>query len=414
MKFINTILKKINILTLLIGLPFSVFAQTPITPDDTPIKFAMPILTVAPDARAAGMGDIGAATQPSVSDQAWNCAKYVFNDSKSAVALSYIPWMRNVGSTNINLLYLTGFYKIDNKQAIAASLRYFSLGDLMFIGINNEAIRSSNPNEFAIDVSYSRLLGQYFSIGAAFRYLRSDLAGGYYSQEGNVVLEPANGVAADVGFFFNKPIRMGNMISEVSAGVSITNIGSKMAYAYESGSDKSYFLPTTLRLAGGLKMDLDYYNELAFSLELSKYLVPTPPIYERDSNGAIVYDENGNPIIIAGMDDNVSVPKGMIQSFYDAPGGFSEELREIMLGVGVEYTYSRMFKARVGYFNDPKNAQHRYFTLGAGLVYSMFTLDLSYMLPVVSGFQSPLANTIHITLAVDFGKTQSRRSFERY
>ncbi len=369
----------------------------------SPLKFAMPILTVSPDAKAGGMGNLGVASQPSVNDQAWNVAKYVFNDSRSAISLSYVPWLRNLGSSNINLLFLTGFYKIDQKQTIAASLRYFSLGDLVFIGSQEEYIRSSNPNEFALSISYSRLLGQYFSIGAAFQYLRSDLAGGYYTtSNAEAGLSPANGVAADLGFFYNQPLRLGSMMSEISAGLSITNIGTKMAYTYESNSDKSYFLPTTLRLGGGLKLDLDYYNELAISVELGKYLVPTPPFRDLDGN------------VIKGKEDNVSVIQGMLQSFYDAPGGFSEELREITEAVGIEYTYSRMFKVRTGYFNDPKNNQHRYFTLGAGLIYTMFSFDLSYMVPVVSGFQGALANTVHITFSVDFGKTQTRRTFERY
>ncbi len=407
MEMTNSFLKK----TALTGFVFlfcilstkGLFAQSNPVTENVPLKYAMPILTVAPDARASGMGDLGAGAMPSVNDQAWNCSKYVFNDAQSGISLSYVPWMRNVGSSNINLLFLTGFYKLDDKQSLAASLRYFSLGDLQFVGSQGEPIRSASPNEFTLDLSYSRLLGEYFSLGAAFRYLRSDLVGGYYNDPNSPAeISAANGAAADLGFYFMAPQRMGRMMTEITAGVSITNIGTKMAYAYDKSTDKSYFLPTTLRLAGGLKMELDYYNELAVSLELSKYLVPTPPV--RDASGNV----------IEGMDDNVSVPQGMIQSFYDAPGGFSEEMREIMCAVGVEYIYSRMFKARAGYYNDPKNAQHRYVTMGAGLVYTMFTLDLSYMIPVVSGFQSPLANTVHITFSVDFGKTQTRRSFERY
>jgi hypothetical protein len=169
-----------------------------------------------------------------------------------------------------------------------------------------------------------------------------------------------------------------------------------MAYAYDSSVDKGYFLPTTLRVAGGMELSIDYNHSIAFSLELSKYLVPTPPVQEKD--------EEGRMIIISGMDDNVSVPVGMIQSFYDGGGGLSEELRKIMTGAGVEYNYADFFKVRGGFYYDPKNTLHRYATLGLGIAYSMFTVDLSYLIPTVSGFNNPLANTIHITFGVNIGQ----------
>jgi hypothetical protein len=230
--------------------------------------------------------------------------------------------------------------------------------------------------------------------------LRSDIAGGYYSGS-NTILEPANAWSADIGFYFNKPIRMGTMTGVVSAGFSITNIGSKMNYGYEENQDlgKTYFLPTTGRLGGNLKLDLNYYNELSFGVELSKYLVPTPPNEDKDGN------------IISGKDNDVSVPMGIIQSFYDAPGGFKEELEEVIVGVGAEYTYSRVFTVRGGYYYDYKWPQHNYATLGAGLIYHMFSFDVSYLIPVVAGLQSPLANTLHLTLSIDFGKSMTRRTF---
>jgi hypothetical protein len=364
-----------------------------------PIVFAMPILTVVPDARASGMGDMGVATLPTANDQHWNASKYVFNEARSGVSLSYIPWLRGIGTSNINLLYLTGFYRLDNKQAIGASIRYFSLGAMTFWGDQQEYIKSSNPNEMAIDVSYSRLLGEYFSAGVAFRYLRSDITGGTYNNDGTV-FEPANAWSADIGFYYNEPIRLGAMTGVVSAGFSITNIGSKMNYGYEENDNgKTYFLPTTGRLGGNLKLDLDYYNELSFGVELSKYLVPTPPNR----------DEKGN--VITGKDNDVSVPLGMIRSFYDAPGGFKEELKEIIVGLGAEYTYSRVFTVRGGYYYDYKWPQHRYATLGAGLIYYMFGFDVSYLIPVAAGLQSPLANTLHLTLSIDFGKSMTRRTF---
>ena len=393
------IVKRIIILLALLNLVGnSIFAQDA----NNPIVFAMPVLTVVPDARAAGMGDMGVATLPSANDQHWNASKYVFNEAKTGVSLSYIPWLRGIGTANINLLYLTGFYKIDNKQAIGASLRYFSLGAMTFWGEQQEFIKSSNPNEMAIDVSYSRLLGEYFSAGVAFRYLRSDIAGGYYTGT-STILEPANAWSADVGFYFNKPVRLGAMTGVVSAGLSITNIGSKMNYGdytSENAEFNNYFLPTLGRIGGNLKLDIDYYNELSFGVEFSKYLVPTPPI--RDA-------QTGE--ILAGKDDNVSVIKGMFQSLTNAPGGYKEKLKEIIIGAGAEYTYSRIFSVRGGYYHDSKWPNHKYVTVGTGIIYYMFSFDVSYLIPVVSGLQSPLANTLHLTLSIDFGKSMRRRTF---
>ena len=375
-------------------------SQNNLTASDSDPRIAMPILTIAPDARTSGMGNTGAATSPSINDLAWNCAKYVFNEYDMGVSLSYVPWMRNVGTTNINLMYLTGFYKLDAQQSLAASIRYFSLGSLDFMTDNAEKIRNARPYELAVDIAYALRLGEYFSTGVAFRYLRSDLSGGNYSSPTTLPMEPANGVAADIGFYYMQPVNWGN----VSAGLSIINIGTKVAYTKDEVSDRSNFLPTTLRLAGGLEMDLGYRQFLAVSFELSKYLVPTPPEYLRNERGEVVYDSNGNPIITAGMDDNVSVPMGMIQSFYDSPNGFSGELRKIKIGGGAEYNYADIFKIRAGFYYDPKNTQHRYATLGLGIIYNAFTLDLSYLIPVMSGFSSPLANTVHITLGVNIGE----------
>ncbi len=362
------------------------FAQTNtgtlISADEKAPKFAMPILIVAPDARAAGMGDIGVATLPSINAQNWNASKYIFMEPMAGASFSYVPWLRNIGSSNINLLYLTGYYKFAKNQSIGASFRYFSLGDLSFLDQNANFIQTSNPNEFAVDVSYALQLGEYFSAGVAFRYLRSDLTGGFFDPQ-SVTLTAANGFAGDIGFYYQS--YQGGTVS-YTAGFGISNMGTKMSYANNTGDD-SYFLPTTMRLGGGLAWQPDQRNKLNFNLELSKYLVPTPP--ERDSDGNI----------IAGMDDNVNPITGMIQSFYDAPGGFKEELREIMVGIGTEYSYLGFFNARAGFFYDAKNPNHQYVTIGAGVRYQSLMLDLSYLIPITAGFQNPLANTIHVTLS---------------
>jgi len=375
-----------------------------------PIKFAMPILVVAPDARAGGLGDIGVATTPSSNAQNWNPAKYAFVESRSGAGISYIPWLRNVGASNINLLYLTGYYKFDNKNAIGAGLRYFSVGSLDFINVDQYYLQTSTPNEWALDFSYSRLLTNNFSMSLTGRYIRSDLAGGVYVPN-QVNLKAAGAIAADVGLYYTNKNIVADTHHIFSLGVAITNIGSKMNYSPTGDvGDRAYFLPTTLRIGAEWLIQFNYYHDLSFNAEISKYLVPTPPVYQKDANGYNVIDANGNDVIASGKNDNVGIFKGMIQSFYDAPGGFKEEMQEIIFGVGLEYTYARQFMARVGYYYDYKGINRKYFTVGAGMRYHMFALDLAYLIPTVAGFNNPLANTIRMTLSIDFGKVSRSRT----
>ncbi|MDR0728947.1 MAG: type IX secretion system outer membrane channel protein PorV [Prevotellaceae bacterium] len=354
-----------------------------------PIKFAMPILVIAPDARAGGMGDIGVATTPSTNDQNWNAAKYIFIESQTGVSLSYIPWLRNIGSSNINLFYLTAYHRFDNKNAIGASLHYFSVGSLDLRDVNNNFLNTTNPSEWAVDFSYSRLLGDHFSMSLTGRYILSDISGGYTDIQRGVRIKAAYAVAADVGLYYFRPVDWGNRDGLLSLGAAISNIGSKMNYSSTGDEVRSYFLPTTLRMGGAWTAHLNERHDIAVHLELSKYLVPTP-----EASGAI---------------PNVSIFQGMIQSFYDAPGGFSEEMQEIMLGAGLEYTYIRHFMARAGYYHDTKSPNRKYFTVGAGIRYQIYTLDMAYLIPTFSGFTNPLANTIRITLSVDFGHSDRSR-----
>ena len=352
-----------------------------------PIQFAMPILVIAPDARAGGLGDIGVATSPTTNAQNWNPAKYAFLETQGGASLSYIPWLRNIGASNINLLYLTGYYKFDEKNSIAGALRYFAVGSLQFLTEEGHPLITASPNEFAIDFSYTRLLGDNFAMSLTARYIRSDLSGGYVDH--NVRMEAANAVAADVGLYYNKPIYVGRNPSTISFGAAITNVGSKMSYSLTGDEENAYFLPTTLRVGSEWLINMNQDHDIAFNLELSKYLIPSP-----DSSGKTA---------------NVGIFEGMVQSFYDAPGGFKEEMQEIMLGVGIEYTYAKQLMARIGYFYDYKSANRKYLTIGAGINYQMFTLDLAYLIPTVSGFSNPLANTIRISLSVDMGEMFSNR-----
>ena len=374
-------------------LSLSISAQTTELVGGSSFEFAMPILIVSPDARAAGMGDMGVATFPSISAQNWNAAKYIFMEPSAGLSFSYVPWLRNIGPTNINLLYLTGYYKFAKNQSIGASFRYFSLGDISFMTQTGDYVQTSNPNEFAVDVSYALQLGESFSASVAFRYLRSDLTGGF-SDPQSVSISPANGFSGDIGFYYQQ---IPNSRSGFTAGFGVSNIGTKMNYDYSS-ADVNYFLPNTMRLGGGYGLDIDHNNNVSFNIELSKFLVPTRP----DLSG--MTDDEKQAANEA--HNNTSSISGMFKSFSDAPGGFKEELREIMLGLGVEYTYADFFNGRTGFFYDHKNVNHRYFTVGAGFRYQSFKVDLSYLIPVTSGFQNPLANTIHLTLSVNLDRAQ--------
>ena len=281
-------------------------------------------------------------------------------------------------------------------------MRYFSLGDIIFTDDNNYNLGTYSPNEWAIDVAYSRKLGKYISGAVAGRFIYSNLTQGVADYS-----KPAISVAADIAVYYTRPVYWFNTIdAEFSWGVSINNIGSKMNYN-EASLEKD-FIPTNLRLGPTLKLDIDDYNSLAFSIDINKLLVPTPPVYLRDSiTGAVVY-ENGEPVVAAGMEDNVGPVQGMIQSFYDAPGGFSEEIKEFTLGVGAEYWYNNTFTVRTGFFHEAKmKGNRRYLTFGAGLHYNVFNIDVSYLVPVNNKANSgtnPLENTLRFSLTFNLDK----------
>ena len=349
------------------------------------VRTTVPFLTIAPDSRAGAIGDAGAATAPDLISQNWNPAKYMFMKQASGFAASFTPWLKNLGVNDIYLAYLSGFYKFDEKQAFSAGLRYFSLGEIQLTDNNGDPINTTNPNEWAFDVAYSRLFSDYISGALAFRFIRSDIAGGTgYS---NVDYNPGSSFAADIAMYYQRPVELDGKESEVAFGLNISNIGNKMSY---SDSDEKEFIPTNLRLGGRFTMELDEYNKLSIVADISKLLVPTPPV---DSNG----------VIIAGKDDNVGVIKGMVQSFGDAPGGFEEELHEYMYSLGAEYWYRDQFAIRGGYFNEHEyKGNRKYFTAGIGLKLNVFSIDFSYLIPAVGGRNSPLANTIRFTIGFTF------------
>ncbi len=351
------------------------------------ITTAVPFLLIGPDSRAGSIGDAGVASSPDANSMHWNPSKYAFVKKQTGVSVSYTPWLRAL-VPDINLAYLSGYYKLKKSGTIASSLRYFSLGDITFTDIVGNTIGQFRPNEFAFDVAYATKLGDRFSGGGALRYIHSNLTGNTNVQGSQT--HAGNSVAADIsGFYESDKFDLSGKESLLRFGVNISNIGSKISYSDRGEKD---FIPINLRLGSALQMKLDDYNEVHFSLDINKLLVPTPPIYD---------SVNGQLVVVQGKDPDRGIVSGMIGSFSDAPGGFREELREFNLGGGVEYWYAKQFALRAGYFNEPSTKGGRKFiTLGLGLKYTVFGLDFAYLIPTEQ--RHPLQNTLRFSLLFDF------------
>ncbi len=373
------------------------------------ISTAVPFMMIAPDARSSAMGDIGVSTSPDVYSMHWNPAKYAFIEEDFSVGLAYSPWLRSLVN-DMNIAYLAASKRVSPKATVAASLRYFSLGDINYTGQGGSDLGTYSPNEWAMDVTYSRKLGNYISGAVAGRFIYSDLTQGVLDYS-----KPAISVAADIAVFYTRDVYwFKDMDAVFSWGVSINNIGSKMNY--NEASLKKDFIPTNLRFGPTLKLDIDDFNSLAFSVDINKLLVPTPPIYMKDSLGSIIYDGT-DPMIESGKNNEVGPIQGMIQSFFDAPGGFKEELKEFTLGVGAEYWYNKTFNVRAGFFHESKmKGNRRYVTLGAGLRYNVFGLDVSYLVPVnntATSGTNPLENTLRFSLTINIDKWGDNTRLER-
>jgi len=367
------------------------------------ITTAVPFLMITPDSRAGGMGDVGAATSTDVNSIHWNPSKLGFAEKKMAIGISYTPWLRALVQ-DINMAYLSGYYKTKKSGTLAASLRYFSLGNITFTDNNAQKILDAHPNEYAIDVAYGTKLSDDFSVGAAVRYIRSDLTNGAIVQGVNT--HAGNAIAADISAMYRKKnIKISDKKAIGGIGLCISNIGQKMAYS-DAGKN-SDFIPINLRLGGSLDIQLDDYNSLAIAADVNKLLVPTPPVYQLQldtlghETNKIAYDSNGNPIIAAGKDPNRGVTDGIFGSFNDAPGGGKEELKEINFSLGMEYWYNKLFALRFGYFHeDPTKGNRQFFTLGAGVKYNVFGLDFAFLIPTKQR-NNPLANTLRFSLTFD-------------
>jgi len=368
------------------------FAQLPPEPTDGSrvISTSVPFLTIAPDARSGGMGDVGAATSPDVYSMFWNPAKYAFSDKTLGVGIGYVPWLRGLVN-DIGLASVAAFYKIGDKQAVAMSLRYFSMGEVQYTDDHGNSLGNYKPNEFAVDATYSRKFSREISGAVAGRFIYSNLIPGYQNTDASV--RPGYSVAADIAFYYRHPLEIkGTSGGIIAFGFDISNIGAKISYS--SSSVQSNFIPTNLRLGPSFTLNIDDYNSISFSLDLSKLLVPTPPVTQYDS-------VTKTYVIIKGMDNNVSAIRGIMQSFYDAPYGFKEELQEIDVSIAAEYWYNKLFSIRTGYFYESKyKGGRQFFTLGAGLRYNVFGLDFSYLIPVKNN--NPLQNTMQFTLLFNF------------
>jgi len=358
------------------------------------ITTAVPFLMIVPDSRGGAMGDAGVATSADAASIHHNPAKLAFSDNDMELMMSYSPWLRTLVN-DMNLAYLSGYKKISNKQAVAGALRFFSLGTIAFTDGVGTHIRDFKPAEFSLDVAFSQKLSERFAGGIAARFINSNLTdGGDYLGTNT---KPGRSLAVDISTFYsNDDLSLGGKDATLNWGLNISNIGAKMSYTETSKRD---FIPANLKTGLALQMKLDSYNSLTITGEVNKLLVPTPPIYNPD-----------NPTeILAGKDPNVGTATAIFQSFGDAPGGFKEEMRELNESIGVEYWYDKQFAFRTGFFNEHYSKGNRQFiTLGAGLVYNVFAIDMSYLISTRQ--QNPLENTLRFSLKFQFsdGNTPSK------
>ncbi|MDR1882886.1 MAG: type IX secretion system outer membrane channel protein PorV [Prevotella sp.] len=369
-------------------LPVNVFALAVfslVAQESNPVLVAMPSLSIAPDARGGGMGDAGVATAPDVYSQHWNPAKYAFSPAKAGFGLSYTPWLRKI-INDIALVYGVGYYKPgnDNNQALSASVRYFSVGDVKLAGQDGFNGIVLSPHELAIDLGYSRKLTETFSGSVTVRYMRADYSGA------DEETSPGNAWAADVSGYNESYIILGQSESLLGFGFNISNIGTKIA---TTGGNRDQFLPTNLRLGASLMYPMNDVSTLSFSMDVNKLLAPTPPEQKENETNTDFQKRVENY-------RNISPISGIFKSFGDAPGGFSEELKEIMWSLGAEYDYDNKFRVRTGYFYENKlKGNRQYLSFGAGFKLTAFQLDVAYMLATAQ--QNPLDQTLRFSLAFD-------------
>ncbi|MDR2907523.1 MAG: type IX secretion system outer membrane channel protein PorV [Bacteroidales bacterium] len=375
------------------------------------IATSVPFLIISPDARAGAMGDAGVASTPDINSQHWNAAKYAFIQDNLGFAITYSPWLRTLVS-DMNLSYATGFWRFDEDNVLAGSLRYFSLGTVLFTTSADETGQPYKPNEFAFDMSFSRKLTENLSMAITGRYIRSDLTVGFMGAGAAGKSSAANSGAADISMFYTRelPIQKAES-SSFAVGLNISNIGAKVSYSETMEKD---FLPANLRLGGSYTVQLDRYNQLSVMLDFNKLLVPTPPVYSTEVTDSIV----------KGMDPRVGVMQGIFQSLHDAPGDFAEELHEINISFGAEYWYNNIFAFRGGYFHESggvlqdngdrlyNKGGRQYFTVGAAVKFNMLEVEMSYLLPRGTNANNPLKNTVRFTLKMNLSNKGTNTSIK--
>lgn len=374
-------MKKIFAFLLLIVAPCVAMADDDIRDDFNPVMTAVVSQSIASDARGAAMGDIGAATEPDVNSQAWNPAKYPFTISRAGFAVNYTPWLRQL-TEGIALLNAAGYFRIGDYQALSASLRYFTLGDVF---VSDGSDITVKPYELGVDVAYSRMLSENFSAAVALRYIYSDLSGHYYDD-----VTAGSAFAADIAMYYNKYVMMGSRECQFALGLNISNIGSKINY----GGDYSYFLPTNLRLGLSYTIPMNEFNRISFSAEVNKLLVPSKPLQLADET-----NEDYEERIRTDYYDMSSI-SGIFKSFGDSERGFKGELEEVQWSVGAEYVYNDKFSLRGGYHHE-SDAQggRKYFTVGAGFRMNVLSIDAGYVIATTPS--NPLDQTLRVSLAFD-------------
>ena len=381
-------MKKLTLLTILLALGCSLSAQSNWLGQSNQnyISTGMPIILIAPDAVSSGMGDVGVATTPDAYSAHWNNAKFAFIEGTTGVSTTFTPWLRNLKVGDMNLLYLSGYHRINKRSTVAASLTYFSLGDIDMTDVEGMKIMDLHPNEYAFDATYALMLTDNLSLGATGRFLRSDLTNGQTISDGssNSETHAANSLAADIGIYYQRTV---SKTEDIALGAFISNLGAKLRYSEDNNNQE--FLPANLRVGGRYTNRIDDYNKISVMVDINKLLVPTPRWRSDSTQNLTVYN-------------NIGVVAGALQSFGDAPGGFNEELQEMQVSAGAEYWYAETFAVRAGYFFEHKNKGGRqYATVGFGLRYNIFSFDFSYLVPTAKLSTNPLSNTIRITLSMD-------------
>ena len=372
----------------------SAFSQT--TQRINVVTTAVPFLRISPDARAGGMGDLGLATTPDASSSYFNLGKVVFNEGPAGINLTYTPWLKKI-VPDVYLASASGFYKMDETQAISGSLRYFSLGSIQFTDQNGNLQGNGNPREFGVDLGYSRRLSDRLGLGVGLKYIYSNLAAGASSSIGTY--KAGSTVAADLGLYYSGLDEAG---SGWAFGAAFTNLGGKISYT--DNAEQKDFIPANFGIGTSYTKVIDESNKVMFGVDLNKLLVPTPPLFKPNPDDDQAIDDENNAL--ATKYRSTSVISSWAKSFGDAPDGFSEELKEFQVSAGAEYSYNNQFSLRAGYFYEDKTkGNRRFFTAGVGIKYNVFGLNFSYLVPTGAGntVQNPLSNTLRFSLVFDLG-----------